>query len=441
MRKGHKMRERTPVRIAAVMLLAACVWSVPGAGDSSVVLRTTHRSGASLAPGERHTVEEVLLARAWEAGVLVCHDGLASPDSAAFAGICAKPGPEVAPFWWDLHVETLRREGRWVASATLRLALSDGPPREAPEIFLLGPFVLQPGAEATGAPEEGLRAVTASLRSSPELLGWLRDLAGRPGLLHVRPLSPGEAPSPQDEVSAAERQPVTAGVPPPDATAADVSAWNAEVLRITDLLIAGNPWQAREAGERADRLLRDGRLPADLAARVRVLKEKAAAKLASETAPGSPAEPPPPASSAPPTASPAARPADEEPAGGLAGTTFSARLGVAGQGFGSGPEGRLQLTREGISFRRNGRSAMDWSVSWAELASASRDDGLWESPFTILLVERTGRKRYLSLIDGRGRYVAGDPLLSAIAAGKKAFRRSPGQAAGDGDPKKQGERP
>ena len=81
-------------------------------------------------------------------------------------------------------------------------------------------------------------------------------------------------------------------------------------------------------------------------------------------------------------------------------------------------------------------------MNWADLTSASRDDGLWESPFTILLLERTGRKRYLSLTDGHGHYVAGDPLLSAIAAGKKAFRRSPGEAAGAGDSKKkQGEKP
>ena len=88
-----------------------------------------------------------------------------------------------------------------------------------------------------------------------------------------------------------------------------------------------------------------------------------------------------------------------------------------------GAEGQLRLTPEGIAFQRKGQATREWSVSWTDLVSASRDDGLWESPFTILLVERTGRKRYLSLIDGHGRYVAGDPLLNAIAAGKKAFRQ------------------
>jgi hypothetical protein len=435
------MKERLLVRTAvAVMLLAFHGWSMPAAarsvpaGDSGIVLRVTNGSGDSLAPAERQAVEEVLLARAWEAGVVVCHDGLASPGPPAVAGICADPNSEAAPFWWDLEVETTRRERTWMASATLRLALSDGPPRKAPEIFLLGPFVLPPGVAAGGALGEALRAATASLRSSPALLGWLDGLAGRPGLPHIHPLPSKEAAGPQNEVPAEGRRPVAPAAPPPDDRAGEADAWKAEVLRITDLLIEGNPWQAREAGERADRLLRGGRLPADLVDRVRELKEKAAAKLASEPAQSLPAEPP--------TPPPAALPAAEEPGSQRADRTFPARLGVAGKGFDTGPEGQLRLAREGISFHRSGRSAADWSVSWADLTSASRDDGLWESPFTILLVERTGNKRYLSLTDGHGHYVAGDPLLSAIAAGKKAFRRSPGEAAGGGDPKKrQGEKP
>jgi hypothetical protein len=71
-----------------------------------------------------------------------------------------------------------------------------------------------------------------------------------------------------------------------------------------------------------------------------------------------------------------------------------------------------------------GESKADWSLGWADLVSASHDDGLWESPFTILLAERTGHKRYLSLIDGRGRYLSGEFLLSAIASAQKAFRRT-----------------
>ena len=287
------MKERLLVRTAvAAMLLAFHGWSMPAAarsvpavaGDSGIVLRVTNGSGDSLAPAERQAVEEVLLARAWAVGVVVCHDGIASPAPPAVAGICADPNSEAAPFWWDLEVETTRREKTWMASATLRLALSDGPPRKAPEIFLLGPFVLPPGVAAGGALGEALRAATASLRSSPALLGWLDGLAGRPGLPRVRPLPSGEA--------AGSQRPVASGAPPPDDRAGEADAWKAEVLRITDLLIEGNPWQAREAGERADRLLRDGRLPADLADRVRVLKEKAAAKLAGEPARSLPAEPP-----------------------------------------------------------------------------------------------------------------------------------------------------
>jgi len=403
------MKTWKPFRRAVAAVLLAGGLCGPGparailksAGDEKVVLQAAKRCGASLSSGDRPGVEEALLARAWDAGVVVCHDRAASPGPPAFAAICAQPGPEVAPLWWDLKIETPRREGTRVASATLRLALSDGPPREAPEIFLLGPFVLPPGVTDAAAPAEALRVVTASLRSSPAVLDWLRGLSSRPGLLRVR-----------------------AADAPPEA-AAGPSAWSAEILRITDLLIDGDEWQAREAEERADRLLRDPRLPADLAARARELKKKAAAKLESAAAsnpPDPPAAPPPAAT--PPAAPPAAASArGEEPVAGHPDKVFPARTAVAGKGFGAGSVGQLRLTPEGIAFERKGQGAREWSMSWTDLVSASRDDGLWESPFTLLLVERTGRKRYLSLIDGHGRYVAGDPLLNAIAAGKKAFRQ------------------
>lgn len=403
------MKTWKPLRRAVAAALMAgsfcgpgAAWAIKSTGDEKVVLQAAKRCGASLSPGDRPGIEEALLARAWDAGVVVCHDRAASAGSPSFAAICAKPGPEVAPLWWDLKVEAKQREGTRVASATLRLALSDGPPREAPELFLLGPFVLSPGVTETGAQAEALRAVTASLRSSPALLDWLRGLRSRQELLHVR-------------VADA----------PPEAAADPASDWNAEILRITDLLIDGDDWQVREAEERADRLLRAPGLPAELAARARELKKKAAAKLESAAAPNPPDPPaaPPPAET-PPAPPPAAAPArGEGPAAGHLDKVFPARTAVAGKGFGAGSEGQLRLTPEGIAFERKGQAAREWSLSWTDLVSASRDEGLWESPFTILLVERTGRKRYLSLIDGHGHYVAGDPLLNAIAAGKKAFRQ------------------
>ena len=442
---------RTTLVAAVLLAIAAGAGPAPvraiatGARDSSVVLRVADRCGASLAAGERRAVEEILLARAWEAGVVVCHDGSASPGPAAFGVICSRPGSDVSPFWWDLRVETAQHEGTRVASATLRLALSDGPPKGAPELFLLGPFVLPPGVAAAEAQTEALRAVTGSLRSSPEILGLLRSLAARPGLLRVRPLPSGSRGAPPGEAITVEPEEVAPGTPPTDAGAGDdevdeVNAWKAEILRITDLLIAGNEWQLRVAEHKADRLLREKRLPADLAARARELKEKAAAKLASGEAASPPAAPIPPVApvpSVPPSpfaAPPGPASGDERP-----GTAFPARLATVGKGFSGGAEGLLQLTREGIAFRHKGQTAAEWTLSWADLASASRDDGLWESPFTILLVDRGGRKRYLSLIDARGHYVTGDPLLNAIATDRKAFKRSPGNVAG-GRPK-QGDTP
>lgn len=235
-------------------------------------------------------------------------------------------------------------------------------------------------------------------------------------------------------------------MPAPDAGGDEMSAWKAEILRITDLVIDANEWQLREAVDKADRLLREDRLPADLAARARELKEKAVAKLASANSLGGARDEPsfPPVKKVPAepstrVAPPTAALAVEAPVAERPDASFPARLAVVGKGFVIESDGQLRLTREGIAFRHKGQAAADWSVSWADLASASHDDGLWESPFTILLVERAGRKRYLSLIDGHGHYVTGEPLLDAIAAGRKASRRPPGKAVGD--PLKQGDTP
>jgi hypothetical protein len=388
-----------------------------GADAYRVVVRAAAHRGASLIPGEREAIEDVLLARAWEAGVVVCRDGKAPDNSPAFTELCAKPAPEVTPFWWDLQIEATRHQEAWVASATLRLALTEGPPRGAPEIFFLGPVVLPSGLADAAIPAEALRSMTASLRSSQPLFGWLQSVTERTGLLHVRP-SPAEGTDPP-AVEGKERQPAESGVPlPAGASSQEVQAWNAEVLGITDLLIEGHTGQLHEAVERAGRLLREERLPAELATRARQLKEKAETKLASSEAPIPLVEPP-----------PFVPPRVEKSDGERVDATFSARLAVVGKGFGPGPEGQLRLTREGIAFSHKGQDAADWSISWGDLASASRDDGLWESPFTLLLVERSGGKHYLSLTDGRGRYVPGDRLLKAISEGQKAVKHSRGEIA------------
>jgi hypothetical protein len=394
---------------------AAAVVVARGADAYRVVVRAAAHCGASLIPGEREAIENVLLARAWEAGVVVCHDGIAPDKAPAFAEICAKPGPEVTPFWWDLQVEATRHQETWVASATLRLALTEGPPRGAPGIFLLGPVVLPSGLADAAIPAEALRGMTASLRSSPPLFGWLQSVTERTGLLHVRPL-PAEGTAPP-AAEGAEPQPKESGAPvPAGASPQEVDAWSAEVLGITDLLIEGRTPELHEAAERAGRLLREDRLPADLATRVRQLKEKAETKLGSAEVPIPLVEPP-----------PYVPPRVEKPDGERVDTTFSARLAVVGKGFGPGPEGQLRLTREGIAFSRKGQDAADWSISWGDLASASRDDGLWESPFTLLLVERSGGKHYLSLTDERGRYVTGDRLLKVISERQKAAKHSRGE--------------
>jgi hypothetical protein len=414
-RIGKSFRRTLAAALAAGGLCGpGPAWAVlKSAAGEKVVLHAGKRCGASLSAPDRSAVEDALLARAWEAGVVVCHDGSASPAPPSLDGICARPGPEVAPLWWDLKIETRRSEGTQVASATLRLALSDGPPREAPELFLLGPFVLSPGTAEAAAREEVLRAVTGSLGSSPALLGWLRSLSSRRELLRVHAPSPG---SPEEASVAPAMDPR----PMPDAAGDPAGSWNAEILRITDLLIDGTDWKVREAWERASRLLREAGLPPDIAARARDLRGKAAAKLESAVIPNSPNPSTEPSTAGPPAPVLADR---EEPAGRRPDRIFPARMAVAGKGFGVGSEGELRLTPEGIAFQPKGQVAREWAVPWNDLASVSRDDGLWESPYTLLLVERTGRKRYLSLVDGHGHYVTGDPLLKAIAAEKRASRQ------------------
>ena len=410
---------------ATVLLVGLCCTSkvtlareAPAAGDS-VVLRAASSRGGSLAPVERQMIEAVLLERAHQAGVVVCHDGAVSPgSSAAFAALCAGPGEEIAPFWWDLRIDLLEQPGHRMSSAALQLASSDGQPRSAPTILVLGPFLLTSGVGAGEARTEALHAVEAALRRSPEVLEWFHALADRPGMLRAHPLPP-DIPTAGSNASAdpGETAGSNTGETAAAGTPAEERAWNAEILRITDLLIDG---KAKEAKERADALLRESRLPGDLAARTRELKEKAEARLASAATQPQRLDPP------EQTPAPAPAAPGGAPGGQHSDRAFPVRLGVVGQGFRAGAEGQLRLTREGIDFGRAGKPAVEWSLSWSELASAARDDGLWESPFPILLVERSGRKRYLSMTDGHGHYVAGDPLLAAITEGQREFRQSSG---------------
>jgi hypothetical protein len=414
---GRRIRQ---VMMTATVLALAALAGVPalaavpagaGAEVEAPALRTILRAadvpGRSLAAEDRSEIEEALRQRAWDGGVVICADHSALPAAAQFTEACRAPGPEVMPLWWDLQV-TLPRSGRSaVATATLRIALGNSPPKkDAPELFLFGPLVLPAGTPGDGHRAARL-AVAAALRSSTPLLAWFRRLAVRPGLLRL-------------------------SAEPPAPSASEVQEWSRQVLQVADLVIDG---KLEAAIEEADCLLLEPRLPVDLVVRTRDLKDRAAAKLASAPPPAAGKAAPATVAAGKATAAgkktvpaPAVAAGKTEPAPAAERTdsVFTVRPAIAGVGFGGEAAAQLRLSKDGISLHRAGRGAAEWSVSWAELTSLALDGGLWESPYTLVLAARGGRKHYFSLLDGRGHYASGAPLLAAVAARQTAFRRAHG---------------
>jgi len=427
---GRRIRQ---VMMAWAVLALAALAGVPGvpagwgAEAESPALRTILRAadapGRSLAAEDRSEIEEALRERAWDGGVVVCADHSALPAAARFTEVCRAPGPEVVPLWWDLQV-TLPRSGRSaVATATLLIALGDGPPKkDPPELFLFGPLLLPAGT--AGDDHRAARlAVAAALRSSAPLLAWFRRLAERPGLLRV-------------------------GDQPPAPSASELQEWSREVLQIADLVLDG---KLEAAVEQADCLLLEPRLPVDLVVRTRDLKDRAVAKLASAPPPATGKTAPAAAEKAAPAvtaagkrtvSAPATAAGKTEPASAAerSDSVFTVRPATAGVGFGGEATAQLRLSKDGISLHRAGHGAAEWSVPWAELTSLAVDGGLWESPYTLVLAARGGHKHYFSLLDGRGRYASGAPLLAAVAARQAAFRRAHGADGGAAD-KTPGEQP
>ena len=206
------------------------------------------------------------------------------------------------------------------------------------------------------------------------------------------------------------------------AEGAAVQDWQGELDLIADLLIEG---KALEAKARTEDLLAVQNLPEDVATRARTLQEKAEARLA---------EPP---------AAPQPRPKIEIPPanGGSEETeaaqkappppSFRVREAIVGGGFGGGANGLLRVSAAGLSFTRQGQSREAWTIRWKDLAEARSDDGLWDAPYPLVLMERGGRKRYIAHIDQKGRYLPGQPVLAAISKGRRpgAARQPAGEKA------------
>lgn len=109
--------------------------------------------------------------------------------------------------------------------------------------------------------------------------------------------------------------------------------------------------------------------------------------------------------------------------------SFRVRQGVIGAGFDTGATGKLRVSALGLEFLKIGSSRPKWSVRWAELAAASKDGGIWDLPFPLVIVDRSGARRYIALLDERGRCIPGDPLLFEIST-----RHPKGKAAVPGPP-------
>ncbi len=193
-----------------------------------------------------------------------------------------------------------------------------------------------------------------------------------------------------------------------DGAAAQATDWQHELDLIADLLIDG---KSLEAKERAERLLEEEGLPENVSSRTRTLRDRAVAKLA---------EPP---------AKPEPRPKIEIPAKSPAGEdtgktetpeaaqeqSFRVRVALIGRGFGEGSTGLLRVSETGLSFLQQGKSKQDWAIRWKDLAEARKDEGLWDAPYPLVLIERGGRKHFIAHVDQKGHYLPGQAVLSAIS--------------------------
>lgn len=202
--------------------------------------------------------------------------------------------------------------------------------------------------------------------------------------------------------------------------------WQRELDAIADLLIDG---QALEAKARAEDLLQAAGLPQEATARSRVLRDKAEAKLIATPA----------SLGSRPTIE---IPARDEKTEGVEKVeiakvpqlpAFKVRVARVGSGFGEGTSGVLQFSETGLSFVRTGQSRPDWSIRFKDLAEARGDDGLWDAPFSLVLIERGGRKHYLVHTDARGNYLQGRPILSAIEQSSRKHK-APKAATPEKDP-------
>jgi hypothetical protein len=385
--------------------MAAAPVPSPKAGSAPVV-ELTH-GGSELPAARRRAVEQAILSVADAAGLVVCRDGtsLSLPDSSALDRVCAMPG--LARLWWDAEVGTEKSGEVEVLDVLLKVAIG-GPPAESPR-SIVAPHVLLPAGSQGGEERETavLDGIHRALLSADELRAWLAGLKQRPELLRARPVTPA---SPRRRAAS-----------PP--SVAQLRAWDSELRQIADLLIDGHYLDGRD---RAVRLLKEDP-PQEVAGRAKELLAKADAKLRRV------------GSAAPrvgETGQIVIRPSQASPSAASSGSSsagkpprqpwergFDVRVAKDDRGLASGPEGRLRVSEDGVSFTRKGGSRPDWSISWSDLAAAHRAEGIWDVPYPLALVEKSGRVHHFVRIDDAGKPLSGGAVLSALAEGRLASHK------------------
>lgn len=164
---------------------------------------------------------------------------------------------------------------------------------------------------------------------------------------------------------------------------------------VADLLLDGRPAEAAAA---ARELLAAGSLPRRDEARARQLLARAEALL---PPPLPPAPPPPPFPEA----------------------SFPVLQAKIGGGFSAGTAGSLRLAADGVSFLATASAEPLWALAWDDVATLSRDDGLWDARHPLVLRPRRGSPRYLALVDEHGVDLPPDRLLAAFAAARREAER------------------
>ncbi|HEV7519078.1 MAG TPA: hypothetical protein VGR07_22540, partial [Thermoanaerobaculia bacterium] len=369
----------------------------PAAGSAPVVELT--QGGSELPAARRRAVEQAIVAVADAAGVVVCRDGtsLSQPESTALDRVCATPG--LPRLWWDAEIGTEKSGEVEVLDVLLEVAIG-GPPAESPRSIVAPHALLPAKAQAEERETAVLDGVHRSLLAADDLRIWLAGLKQRPELLRARP-----AASP-----AAHRRPASEG---------QLRVWDSELRQIADLLIDGHYLEGRD---RAVRLLKEDP-PPEVAGRARELLAKADAKLrrVGGAAPrvGETGQ----IVIRPSQSSPSAQSSSGTPRRQPWERGFDVRVAKDDRGLANGPEGRLLVSEDGASFTPKGGSRPDWSISWRDLAAAHRAEGLWDVPYPLALVEKSGRVHHLVRVDAAGKPLPGGAVLSALAAGRLASHK------------------